>query len=153
MIDTNTTVPEYTKYYSIEFHPENNRDLNPYDLKAAVAKFISDDSAAISSGGNSFTVQVNTKIQSSKIQELTLVVTTLCKVTKHRLLTRCKGIIYIHGYDIEVVEEFRTGLQEQHPSIVNVEYAFFYQTTICWNKGLHSNIPYGLTSKYYLCPW
>ena len=46
----------------------------------------------------------------------------------------CKGIIYIPDCDVDDMEEFKTGLQEQYPSVVNIEYAFFIKPRYAQTK-------------------
>ena len=73
------TVLEFTKYFFIEFSHQSIRDVNPYDMRAAVMKLICVDSLNISGGsGSAFTVEVNDKVQGVKLRELTQVKTNLC---------------------------------------------------------------------------
>ena len=112
LLGKNPTMLEFTKYFSIEFSHESIRDVNPYDVRAAVMKVLGVDSLHISGGsGSAFTVQVNDKVQGVKFRELTQVKTNVCRVVEHRFLNFCKGIIYIQDYDIDDMEEFKIGLQ------------------------------------------
>ena len=95
-------------------------------------KLIGVDSLNIS--GSAFTVQVNDKVQGVKLRELTQVKTNLCRVAEHRFLNFRKGIIYIQDYDIDGMEELKTGLQEQYLSVVNVEYSFFIKKRYAQSK-------------------
>ena len=47
-----------------------------------------------------------------------------CKVEKHRLYNQISGLIYIHEFDIEIVETFKEELREEY-KISNVELANF----------------------------
>ena len=115
LLEKNPTVVEFTKYFSIEFNHESIRDVNPYDVRAAVMKLLGVDSLNISGGsGSAFTVQVNHKVQGVKLRELTQVKTSVCRVAEHRFLNFCRFIIYIQDYDIDDMEKFKTGLQEQY---------------------------------------
>ena len=69
-------------------------------------------------------MEVRSREQGNKINELNNVNNIKCKYEKHLYLNQSKGLIYVYEYDISDLIEFTLGLQENY-KITSVESATF----------------------------
>lgn len=120
------TPNNFTRFYSIQFPPKSKRKLNPFYVQSTIRTAIGAVPKCISSDSrDSFTIEVSSAEQGDKLQQITSIGTHTCTVIKHKYFNQSRGLIYIREYDLDEIDDFKQGLQDQYPFIAKVEHAFF----------------------------
>ena len=127
---------EFARHFTITVRPEDKRKINPYELKKVIKTITGQYPESITtSGREAFAAKVTTREQSQKMVSTTRIGNVDCKVEKHKYFNQRKGLIFIYEFDLENIEEFMKGLQEEY-NISTVEQVTFIkpkspQTKVC----------------------
>lgn len=106
---------KYSRYFLVKFTEQSKRSVNPYSLIEKIESITGSKPKNVTgSNRSSFTVEVQSAEQSEKILSLKEVEGIPCETILHPKFNFCEGLIYVHAFDVEDLEEFKSGLQENY---------------------------------------
>ena len=111
----------FPRFYSMRFKEEDKGGVNPFEIKRAIReKSGSNPEAIASEGRQAFTIRVGSEEQGRNLVKVKEIKGEQCSVEKHSYFNRSKGIIYIHEFDIDDLEDFKAGVKENY-NVAQVE--------------------------------
>ena len=126
-VDNLQEVP-FNKYFIIKFSEQSKRQINPYAVINKIEEVTGNTPKSVTGNNRlSFTAVVRNADQSAKINNVTEVGGFSCEVQVHSKFCHSKGIIYIKGFEITDIEDFKSYLQENYP-ISDISPATFIKT-------------------------
>ena len=113
--DSIMTPDAVARFYTIRFNLENKRKTNPYALRNEIAEITgSPPKRLTTSEPELFAVEVRSAEQGNKVLNLNSIKNLKCECEKHPYLNQSKGLIYVYEYDIDDLNKFTLGLQENY---------------------------------------
>ena len=99
----------------VKFKEGEKRRVNPYEIKKQIQdKTGSDPEALTTDGRRAFTIKVKNEELGRKLLKVKEIMGVECTVEKHNYFNRSKGIIYIHEFDIDDLDDFKAGIMENY---------------------------------------
>ena len=100
--ETNETFP---RYHVMKFGEECKRSVNPYAVIERVAEVTGEKPTSVTGNNRtSLTIEVGSKQQARKLQDIESVEEFQCTVMLHPRFNYSRGIIYIHEFDVDNTE-------------------------------------------------
>ena len=112
------------RLFERKFDIHTKRTVNPYDVLDKIRECTGKRAKISTLSRSSFLIEITEKDQAEKVMEITSVKQFNCTVNKYDRFNHKKGLIYVSEFDIENVEDFKQGLQENY-SVIDVEKATF----------------------------
>ena len=115
------------KYYMVTFNEEALRSVNPSATIDKITQVTGHPPVRVT-GNNRASVTIQIKEgKDENICAIDKIDGISCKVLLHSKYNHSKGLIYVYEYDLEDIEEFKTGLHEQY-KVIDVQQATFIKT-------------------------
>ena len=106
---------EFARHVTMTVLPEDKRKINPYELKKVIKTITGQyPECIITSGREAFAVKVSTRERSQKIVSIARIGNVDSKVEKHKCFNQRKVLIFIYEFNLENIEKFNKGLQEEY---------------------------------------
>ena len=127
-ITSNNHAVPLARYYIFKFTEESRRSVNPYSVIDKVKEVTGvNPKRVFGNNRTSLTAELCREMSEEQVKSITSVDGIPCEVSMHSRYNCIKGLIYVYEYDIENVEEFKSGLQSNY-NISDVQPAPFIKT-------------------------
>jgi hypothetical protein len=116
--------PKFPEHLKMTFDVNDRPDVCPYKLREELGSMTGRPILNITaSGDDSFTIKVDTKLQSDTILSKNRICGKPCKIIPHPTFSMSSGLIYIENLPSDEVDEFITGLVQYEECIVEAKIA------------------------------
>ena len=112
---TKRITQQFPTHFDLKMNEQNKRIFIPWLLEKCIERHIGSKPKSIRTSNKTiFVVEVNSKEQSTVVQEITNINGISAEISVNNFAHLNRGLIYIYGYNMNNFESFKASLMEQH---------------------------------------